>query len=84
MISHESNPMSDAADRHAPAGYRIFMQFFQGETRDQALREAARVAGMDVSRLAVAPGHFDCGELGEKEDDPEFVPTGWMVFVPEG
>jgi hypothetical protein len=84
MISFNENPMSEAADRHAPAGFRIFMQFFAGETREQALREAAAVAGIDQSHLAGAPGYFDCGECGELEDDPVFRPDGWMVFVPEG
>jgi hypothetical protein len=63
-------------ERHAPEGYRIAMQFFEGETQKQALKEATCVTQSED--LVAIPGHFHYGEDGEGE--PEFRAFGWMVF----
>lgn len=77
--SEENQKATDEMfERHAPQGYKILMQFFDGETCDQAMKTVWRELGVPWKDIAAVPGHVSNGELGE--DPPTFVPEGWMVF----
>jgi hypothetical protein len=67
------------SNAHAPAGYVIYMQFFHGETSEEAFEEVVSIVGH--RDIKVAPGHFDWGE--DCEQEPVFRPYGWMTFVPQ-
>ncbi len=84
MRRPEDDPFEED-NRHAPPGFKLELQFFQGETRARALREALKELSYIYSRsvteaeIRMAPGHID-----ETADDPSrFIPHGWMVFVPK-
>lgn len=76
----------DGPDRHGPPGYKICIQCFSGETKEQAIRKASRLLGRPPSDFVAVPGHFalDAEEVRNDPDRvPTFRPTGWMVFERE-